>query len=146
MTLQKWWNRYSFLETEQTGLWVLTLLCLGSRRRLQRGGGSSPHCQAGWCRLHVPPGKSPCRHCRLCRPAREREREREKGSKATVIRRDCDLPCVTMFMCVHANNLHGKSIALHLIDCHVFPELLGNFGSWRVPKMPPHSRGAWNTT
>lgn len=31
---------------------------------------------------------------------------------------------------------------LHLIDCHVLSELLGNFGSRSVPDMPAHSGGA----
>lgn len=95
------------------------------------------------------------------------EREREKGSKATIRSKERDLPCVSICVYLHAclymhtciwayvsgmacvivtNSLHGQRIALRVIDCHVHPELLGNFGSRSIPKMPAHSRGVWNTT
>lgn len=88
-------------------------------------------------------------------------REREGVSEATVRSMEPDLHCVCMCVYMYAciwthvsvmacaivtNSLHGKSIALRLIDCHVRPELLGNFGSRSIPKMPAHSKGAWNTT
>lgn len=100
-------------------------------------------------------------HVNIVIYARLKEERRERGGTSKATERSkgapaapCVCQCVSlcgyyvsgMACAIVTNSLHGKSITLPLIDCHVLSELLGNFGSRSIAEMPAHSRGASNTT